>query len=106
MTITYATIVNKGYCFLNVFRSGKLRTYPSVTYGVRSALLNDAAHEVLTNTTYACSANEEELFSSPPMGARTHGLPMMADWNSLLVVIGALTFCAMESDIFLAVAVA
>ena len=68
---------------LNVFRSGKLRTCPSVTYGVRSALLNDAAHEVLTNTTCACSANDEELFSSPPRGARTHGLPMMTDWKSL-----------------------
>ena len=83
MTITFATIVNRGYCFLNVFRSGKRRTYPFVTYGARSALFNDAAHGVLINTTYACSANDEELFSSPPLGARTHGLPMMTDWKSL-----------------------
>ena len=61
-------------------------------YGVRSAPLNDAAHEVLTNTTYACSANDEELFSSPPMGARTHGPPMMTDCNSLSAIIGALTY--------------
>ena len=82
MMITYATIVNKGYCFLNVFRSGKLRTYPSATHGV---------HEVLTNTTCACSANDEELLSSPPMGARIHGLPMMTDCNSLSAIIVALT---------------
>ena len=80
MMITYATLVNKGYCFLNEFRSGKPRAYPSVTYGVRSALLNDAAHGVLTNTTFACSASDEELFSSPLLGARTLGLPMMTDW--------------------------
>ena len=34
-----------------------------------------AAHGVLTNTTFACSANDEELFSSPLLGARTLGLP-------------------------------
>ena len=62
---------------------GRRRTYPFATYGARSALHNDAAHGVLTNTTYACSANDEELFSSPPLGARTHGLPMMTDWKSL-----------------------
>ena len=90
MTITFATIVNRGYCFLNVFRSGRRRTYPFATYGARSALLNDAAHGVLINTTYACSANDEELFSSPPLGARTHGLPMMTDWKSLSASCGPL----------------
>ena len=35
--ITYVTIVNKDNCFLNEFRSGKPRVYPSVTLGVRSA---------------------------------------------------------------------
>ena len=35
---------------------------------------------------------DEELFSSPPMGARTHGLPMMTDWSSLSAIIGALTY--------------
>ena len=50
-----------------------------LTYGARSALLNDAALGVLINITYACSVNDEELFSSPPLGARTHGLPMMTD---------------------------
>ena len=39
-----------------------------------------------------CSANDEELFSSPPMGARTHGLPMMTDWNSLSAIGGALAY--------------
>ena len=37
MTITFATIVNRGYCFLNVFRSGRRRNYPFATYGARSA---------------------------------------------------------------------
>ena len=29
--------------------------------------------------TYAWSVKDEELSSSPPRGARTHGLPVMAD---------------------------
>ena len=37
----------------------------------------------LINITYACSVNDKELFSSPQLGARTHGLPMMTDWKSL-----------------------
>ena len=69
-------------------RSGRRRSYPFATYGARSALLNDAALGVLINTTYACSVNDEELFSSPPLGARTHGLPMMTDWKSLSASCG------------------
>ena len=80
MMITYATVVNKGNCFLNEFLSGKPRACPSVTLGVRSAPLNDAARGVLTNTTYACSANDEEWFSSPLRGARILGLPTKTDW--------------------------
>ena len=38
----------------------------------------------------ACSVNDEELFSSPPLGARTHGLPMMTDWKSLSAWCGPL----------------
>ena len=53
------------------------------TYGALSVLLNDAALGALINITYACSVNDEELSSSPPLGARTHGLPMMTDWKSL-----------------------
>ena len=88
--ITFATIVNRGYCFLNVFRSGRRRSCPFATYGARSALLNDAALGVLINITYACSVNDEELFSSPPLGARTHGLPMMTDRKSLTASYGAI----------------
>ena len=80
MMITYATIVNKGNGFLNEFPCGKLRVCPSVTLGVRSALLNDAARGMLTNTTYACSANDEEWFSSSLLGARILGLPTKTDW--------------------------
>ena len=39
---------------------------------------------------YACSVNDEELYSSPPLGARTHGLPMMTDWKSLSASCGPL----------------
>ena len=48
------------------------------------------------------SANDEELFSSPPLGARTHGLPMMTDWKSLSASSGPIhtDLFAMESDIF------
>ena len=67
------TIVSKGNCFLNEFPSGKPRACPSVTLGVRSAPLNDAARGVLTNTTYACSANDEEWFSSPCWGRGSLG---------------------------------
>ena len=66
------------------------RCCPFATYGARSALLNDAALGVLINITYACSVNDEELFSSPPLGARTHGLPMMTDWKSLSASCGPL----------------
>ena len=87
MMITFAAIVNRGYCFLNVFRSGRRRSCPFATYGARSAPLNDALG-VLIYITYACSVNDEELFSSPPLGARTHGLPMMTDWKSLSASYG------------------
>ena len=90
MMITFATIASRGYCFLNVFRSGRRRSCPFATYGARSALLNDAALGVLINITYACSVNDEELYSSPPLGARTHGLPMMTDWKSLSASCGPL----------------
>ena len=57
-------------------------------HGARSALLNDAALGVLINITYACSVNDEELSSSPPLGARTHGLPMMTDRKRLSASYG------------------
>ena len=88
MMITFATIVSRGYCFLNVFRSGRCRSCPFAIYGAWSVLLNDAALGALINITYACSVNDEELFSSPPLGARTHGLPMMTDWKSLSASCG------------------
>ena len=90
------------YCFLNVFRSGRRRSCPFATYGAWSVLLNDAALGALINITYACSVNDEELFSSPPLGARTHGLPMMTDWKSLSAssVPSIQMFFAMESGIF------
>ena len=69
-------------------RSGRRRSCPFATYGAWSVLLNDAALGTLINITYACSVNDEELFSSPPLGARTHGLPMMTDWMSLSACCG------------------
>ena len=90
MMITFATIVNRGYCFLNVFRSGRRRSCPFATYGAWSVILNDAALGALINITYACSVNDEELFSSPPLGARTHGPPMMTDWKSLSASCGSI----------------
>ena len=82
MTITFATIVSRGYCFLNEFRSGRCRSCLFAIYGALSVLLNDAALEALISITYAWSVRDEELSSSPPRGARTHGLPMMTDWKS------------------------
>ena len=83
MTITFATIVSRGYCFLNEFRSGRCRSCLFAIYGALSVLLNDAALGALISITYAWSVKDEELSSSPLRGARTHGLPMMTDWKSL-----------------------
>ena len=47
---------------------GRRRSCPFATYGARSALLNDAALGILINITYACSVNDEELFSRPRWG--------------------------------------
>ena len=74
MMITYATISHRWAGSEFPTSEYVQETIAFVHNCVRSALLNDAAHEVLTNATCACSANDEE-------------------------------FCAMESDIFLAVAV-
>ena len=82
MTITFATIVSRGYCFLSEFRSGRCRSCLFAIYGALSVLLNDAALGALISITYAWSVKDEELSSSPPPGARTHGLPMMTDWKS------------------------
>ena len=70
------------YCFLNEFRSGRCRSCLFAIYGALSVLLNDAALGALISITYAWSVKDEELSSSPPRGARTHGLPMMTDWKS------------------------
>ncbi len=82
MTITFATIVSRGYCFLNEFRSGRYRSCLFAIYGASSVLLNGAALGALINSTYAGSVKDEVLSSSPPLGVRTHGLPMMTDWKS------------------------
>ena len=70
------------YCFLSEFRSGRCRSCLFAIYGALSVLLNDAALGALISITYAWSVKDEELSSSPPPGARTHGLPMMTDWKS------------------------
>ena len=56
------------------------RTY--CVYGASSVPLNGAALGALISITYAWSVKDEELSFSPPRGARTHGLPVMADWKS------------------------
>ena len=79
---TFATIVSRGFCFLSEFRSGRCRSCLFAIYGALSVLLNGAALGALISITYAWSVKGEELSSSPPPGARTHGLPMMTDWKS------------------------
>ena len=39
----FAATVSRGYCFLNVFQSGRRRSCLFATYGALSVLLNDAA---------------------------------------------------------------
>ena len=82
MTITFATIVSRGYCFLSELRRGRCRSCLFAIYGAMSVLLNGAALGALISITYAWSVKDEELSSSPPRGARTHGLPVMADLKS------------------------
>ena len=60
----------------------EMQKLPICNYGALSVLLNDAALGALISITYAWSVKDEELSSSPPRGARTHGLPMMTDWKS------------------------
>ena len=79
MTITFATIVSRGYYSLREFRSGRCRSCLFAIYGAASVPLNGVAHGALISITYAWSVKDEELSSSPPLGARTHGLPAMAD---------------------------
>ena len=102
MTITFATIVSRGYCFLSEFRSGRCRSCLFAIYGASSVLLNGAALGALISITYAWSVKDEELSSSPPPGARTHGLPMIADWKCPEACCFPSTQCAfaVESGIF------
>ena len=71
--------VSRGYYSLREFRSGRCRSCLFAIYGAASVPLNGVAHGALISITYAWSVKDEELSSSPPRGARTHGLPVMAD---------------------------
>ena len=79
MTITCASIVSRGYYSLREFRSGRCRSCLFAIYGATSVPLNGAALGALICITYAWSVKDEELSSSPPRGARIHGLPVRAD---------------------------
>ena len=79
MTITCASIVSRGYYSLREFRSGRCRSCLFAIYGATSVPLNGAALGALISITYAWSVKDEELSSSPPRGARIHGLPVRAD---------------------------
>ena len=100
MTIAFATIVSRGYCFLSEFRSGRCRSCLFAIYGALSVLLNDAALGALISITYAWSVKDEELSSSPPPGARTHGLPMTGKVRKPAAVPSTQLVFAVESGIF------
>ena len=77
--VTCASIVSRGYYSLREFRSGRCRSCLFAIYGATSVPLNGAALGALISITYAWSEKDEELSSSPPRGARIHGLPVRAD---------------------------